>query len=60
MQISVKEEVADLKRNSQLEEKRYMNRGNPNSRRFVQGEDKLRRMTSSKFFKQLEILNNYS
>ena len=60
MQISVKEEVADLRRNSQLEEKRHMNRGNPNSMRFVQGEDKLRRMTSSKFFKQLEILNNYS
>lgn len=60
MQISVKEEVADLRRNSQLEEKRHMNRGNPNSRRFVQGGDKLRRMISSKFFKQLEILNNYS
>ena len=60
MQVLVKEEVADLKRNSQLEKKRHMNRGNLNSRRFIQCEDKFRRMTSSKFFKQLEILNNYS
>ncbi|KUG24568.1 hypothetical protein ASZ90_005680 [hydrocarbon metagenome] len=37
-----------------------MNKGNLNSRHFIQSEDKLRRMTSSKFFKQLEKLNNYS
>ena len=60
MQALVGEEVADLKKLSQQEKKRHMNRGDFNSRHFIQGEDKLRRMTSSKFFKQLEKLNNYS
>jgi hypothetical protein len=60
MQALVGEEVADLKKLSQPEKKRHMNRGDFNSRHFIHGEDKLRRMTSSKFFKQLENLNNYS
>lgn len=60
MQVFVEQEVADLKRNSQLEKKCHINRKNLNSRHFIQGEKKFRRMTSSKFFKQLEILNNYS
>ncbi|KQC09669.1 MAG: hypothetical protein APR62_13810 [Smithella sp. SDB] len=60
MQVLVEEEVAGLKRNSQLEKKRHINRGNLNSRCFVHGEDKFKRITSSKFFKQLEVLSNYS
>jgi len=59
MRILVREEAAYRKKLSQPERKSYMNMKRLSSKLFAQVEDKFREVTSSKFFKQLEALNNY-
>ena len=60
MQILMGEGVANLSKLSPPETKNRKRQRNQSSKIFTPGDGNLRGIKSWKFFKQLEVLNNYS